>query len=67
MKLEQEAKDFMEGNRKQFKEGLVEYLSFVEQYIDDNLYECDAKEQALTRLLEVSFWANHGAETYGIK
>jgi len=67
MSLEKEAQDFMGGKQRQFKDGLDEGITNLEQYIIDNLYNSFEKDEAMKNLIEVQMWAERGAKMYGIK
>jgi len=67
MSLEKEAQDFMGGKQRQFKDGLDEGVTNLEQYIIDNLYNSFEKDEAMKNLIEVQMWAERGAKMYGIK
>lgn len=67
MSLEKEAQDFVGGKQKQFKDGLDEGITNLEQYIIDNLYNSFEKDEAMKNLIEVQMWAERGAKMYGIK
>ena len=67
MKIELEAHDFIEAKRKQFNEGLREAVRQLDDYIYDNLYECEQRENARERLIEAMMWARLAANDHGIK
>ena len=67
MKLELEAHDFIEAKSKQFNEGLREAVRQLDNYIYDNLYECEQRENARERLTEAMMWAKLAAKEHGIK
>lgn len=67
MSLEKEARDFMGGKQRQFKDGLDEGITNLEQYLIDNLYNSFEKDEAMKNLIEVQMWAERGAKMYGIK
>ena len=67
MKLELEAHDFIEAKRKQFNNGLHETVRKLDDYIYDNLYECEQRENARERLIESMMWAKLAANDHGIK
>jgi hypothetical protein len=67
MSLEKEAQDFMGGKQRQFKDGLDEGITNLEQYLIDNLYNSFEKDEAMKNLIEVQMWAERGAKMYGIK
>lgn len=67
MKIELEAHDFIEAKRKQFNDGLREAVRQLDDYIYDNLYECEQRENARERLIEAMMWAKLAANDHGIK
>jgi hypothetical protein len=67
MKIELEAHDFIEAKSKQFNDGLREAVRQLDNYIYDNLYECDQRENARERLIEAMMWARLAANDHGIK
>ena len=66
-KLELEAYDFVEGKKKEFKEGLREASNNMDNFLFDNLYESEERETARERLIEASMWARLAADKHGIK
>lgn len=66
-KIELEAYDFLESKKKQFNEGLKEAVHNLDNYIIDNLYECEQRENARERLIEAMMWARLAANDHGIK
>ena len=67
MKLELEAKEHLYSKRKVFDEGLQDHFTWVEEYLDANLWgttELDVVKQILTSAL---LWARRSADTHGIK
>lgn len=67
MKLEQEAKDFMMGKRKEFTEALVGAAADMEDFVLDNIYESRERSLALTKLKVFELWAIEAAKRHGIK
>lgn len=67
MKIELEAHDFIEAKSKQFNDGLREAVRQLDDYIYDNLYECEQRENARERLIEAMMWARLAANDNGIK
>ena len=67
MKIELEAHDFIEAKSKQFNDGLREAVRQLDNYIYDNLYECEKRENARERLIEAMMWARLAANDHGIK
>lgn len=67
MKIELEAHDFIEAKRKQFNSGLHEAVRKLDDYMYDNLYECEQRENARERLIESMMWAKLAANDHGIK
>ena len=67
MKIELEAHDFIEAKSKQFNDGLREAVRQLDNYIYDNLYECEQRENARERLIESMMWAKLAANDHGIK
>jgi len=67
MKLEKEAETFISGRQRQFREGLQEGISNIEQYLVDNLHNTDEKREALKNLIEVQMWAERSVRKHGIK
>jgi hypothetical protein len=66
-KIELEAHDFLEAKQKQFSQGLREAVNNLDNYIFDNLYECEQRENARERLIEAMMWARLAANDHGIK
>ena len=67
MKLEREAKEHVDSQRQVFEEGLLDHFTWVEEYLDANLWdttELDVVKQNLTTAL---LWARRSADTHGIK
>lgn len=67
MKLEREAKEHLDSKLKVFNEGLQDHFTWVEEYLDANLWgttELDVVKQNLTTAL---LWARRSADTHGIK
>ena len=67
MKIELEAHDFIEAKRKQFNNGLREAVRQLDDYMYDNLHECEQRENARERLIEAMMWARLAATDHGIK
>ena len=67
MKIELEAHDFIEAKRKQFNNGLREAVRQLDDYMYDNLHECEQRENARERLIEAMMWAKLAANDHGIK
>jgi len=67
MKLEREARDYMDGKTKQFKEGLREAVNNLDTFLYNNLHECEQRENARERLIEAMMWARLAANDHGIK
>ena len=67
MKIEDEAKAFTESKKRIFIQALEQDIKEAKQFISDNLWESQEKEETLLRLTEVTLWARHAAEKYGIK
>jgi len=67
VKLEQEAQDHIDKKRQVFEEGLKDHFTWVEEFLDNNLWvtkELDVVKQNLTTAL---LWARRSADTHGIK
>ena len=67
MKLEREARDYMDGKTQQFKDGLREAVNNLDTFLHKNLYECEQRENARERLIEAMMWARLAANDHGIK
>ena len=67
MKIELEAHDFIEAKLKQFNNGLREAVRQLDDYMYDNLHECEQRENARERLIEAMMWARLAANDHGIK
>ena len=67
MNLEQEAKDFIMGKRKQFKEALLDATSDMAYFVMDNLHECPERQEALHMLRGLEVWALEASRQNGIK
>ena len=67
MKLEREARDYMDGKTQQFKEGLREAVNNLDTFLYNNLHECEQRENARERLIEAMMWARLAANDHGIK
>lgn len=66
-KIELEAYDFIEAKKKQFSKGLREAVRNLDDYLFDNLHECEQRENARERLIEAMMWARLAADSHGIK
>lgn len=67
MKLEQEAKAHVNAKKRQFREGIREYIANAEQYLQDNLYPTNELDNALRNLQAAVLWAEEAADVHGIK
>ena len=67
MKLEREAREYMDGKTQQFKEGLREAVNNLDTFLYNNLHECEQRENARERLIEAMMWARLAANDHGIK
>lgn len=67
MNLEQEAKDFMMGKRKEFKEALWDATADMADFVYDNLPESDERQEAINLLKSFELWALEAARQHGIK
>ena len=67
MNLEQEAKDFMMGKRKEFKEALLDATTDMADFVWDNLPESDERQEAINLLKSFELWALEAARQHGIK
>jgi hypothetical protein len=66
-KLEREAQNHIGGKRKQFSEGMRDYIAPLEQYVLDNLYDSQEREHVLLSLQTAILFAESAAKRYGIK
>ena len=67
MKLEDEAKAFTESKKRIFIQALEQDIKEAKQFISDNLWESQEKEETLLRFTEAFLWAKYAAEKHGIK
>jgi len=67
MKLEDEAKAYSNAKQRIFMEALEQDVKEAKQFIGDNLWESQEKEETLQRFTEALLWARHAAEKHGIK
>ena len=67
MKLEDEAKAYTDSKKKIFINALEDYIKDAKQFISDNLWESQEKEEALLRFTEALLWTKHAADKHGIK
>ena len=67
MKLEDEAKAFTESKKRIFIQALEQDIKEAKQFISDNLWESQEKEETLLRFTEALLWAKYAAEKHGIK
>lgn len=67
MKLEDEAKAFTDAKQRIFIQALEQDIKETKQFISDNLWESQEKEETLLRLTEAVLWAKHAADKHGIK
>ena len=67
MKLEDEAKAFTESKKRIFIQALEQDIREAKEFISDNLWESQEKEETLLRFTEALLWAKHAAEKHGIK
>jgi hypothetical protein len=67
MKLEDEAKAYSNAKQRIFMEALEQDVKEVKQFIVDNLWESQEKEETLQCFTEALLWARHAAEKHGIK
>lgn len=67
MKLEDEAKAYTDAKKKIFINALEDYIKDAKQFISDNLWESQEKEEALLRFTEALLWTKHAADKHGIK
>lgn len=66
MNLEQEAKDFMMGKRKQFTEALLDATADMRNFVYDNLDESDERQKAINLLKSFEVWALEAVRQHGI-
>ena len=67
MNLEQEAKDFMMGKRKEFKEALLDATADMADFVWDNLHDSDERQEAINLLKSFELWAMEAVRQHGIK
>ena len=67
MKLEDEAKAFTESKKRIFIQALEQDIKEAKQFISDNLWESQEKEEALLYFTKALLWTKYAAEKYGIK
>lgn len=67
MKLEDEAKAYTDAKKRIFIQALEQDIKEAKQFISDNLWESQEKEEAMLRLTEFVLWARHAADKHGIK
>ena len=67
MNLEQEAKDFGMGKRKEFKDALKDATADMADFVWDNLHESDERQEAINLLKSFELWALEAVRQHGIK
>ena len=67
MNLEQEAKDFVMGKRKEFKDALKDATADMADFVWDNLHESDERQEAINLLKSFELWALEAVRQHGIK
>lgn len=67
MSLEQEAAAHMLAKKRSFTEKLREYATFMDKYMDDNLYSSHEVDNAKRNLQASVLWAEEAADIHGIK
>jgi len=67
MKLEQEAKKHIDKKRQAFDEGLLDHITWVEEFVDANLWESDELDIAKQHLTTTLLWAKRSSEMHGVK
>ena len=67
MNLEQEAKDFVMGKRKEFKDALKDATTDLGDFVHDNLWDTEERHHAINLLKSFELWALEAAREHGIK
>jgi len=67
MKLEREAKEHVDSKRKVFDEGLLDHFTWVEEYLDANLWDTTDLHITKQHLTTTLLWARESADKYGLK
>lgn len=67
MKIEDEAKAFTDAKKKIFINTLEKQIKDIKEFIGDNLWESQEKEEALLKFTEALLWTKHTADKHGIK
>lgn len=67
MKLAEEAQAHVNAKKKQFRHGIRDYASNMEQFMLDNLYATHELDNARRNLQAAILWAEESAEVHGIK
>ena len=67
MQLEQEAKKHVDKKRLVFEEGLLDHITWVEEFVDANLWESTELDIAKQHLTTTLLWAKRSGEMHGIK
>ena len=67
MGIEEEAMQFKADKAKQFMDVYHETEDDLMQFLEDNLYDDPAFDQAMIKLAELSFWVRYSVDAQGIK
>lgn len=67
MKLEQEAQDHIVKKKQVFEEGLLDHFTWIEEYLNSNLWDTEELGIAKQHLTTTMLWVRHSVDKYGIK
>lgn len=67
MKLEEEAKEFMMGKKREFKEALADTVADLYDYVYDNVYDTEERQEAINLLKSFELWTLEAVRVHGIK
>ena len=67
MRLEEEAKEFMMGKKREFKEALADSVTDLADYVYDNVYDSEERQQAINLLKSFELWTLEAVRVHGIK
>ena len=67
LNIEEEAKRFIKGKKKQFISGLEEAAEDMAHYIRDNLHSSDERDYAMKALKEMVLWSRSSCDKHSIK
>lgn len=67
MKLEEEAKEFMMGKKREFKNALADTVADLYDYVCDNVYDTEERQEAINLLKSFELWTLEAVRVHGCK